>query len=350
LNRIRIYRCGGVVLEIGEKIFLLDVWGSCDKKFDAIFISHAHLDHISGLRKHLERLNVPLYISRESFKIAREVGEIPNGYNNVNFVSPGEELELDNIIISFHNSGHVIGGIMVKFEISDISLAYTGDFNYESSCVLEKADVLDSDILILDTTYGHPSYSFPSRSFLYDKIKEILLEIVENDKIPVLHGYALGKGQELTNIASRFLKKEIGVDKRVGFFNKLYERYTNRSLGNYLIGGNGSALVKGISNRRRRNDKHVHIIFTGWAMTNTFNTELSVPLSAHTGFIKLLDYVIENSPSKIYTLFGFEEYFAKFIKKDIKIDAIPLPRHPSDFEFSKRNKGKKHSTLHDFFG
>lgn len=348
MSRIKVYRCGGVVLEIENKTFLLDVWGSCSKKFDAIFISHAHSDHITGLKRLLERQNLPLYISRESFKIAKEIGEIPNGYSNVKFVSPGDELELDNITISFYNSGHVIGSIMVKFEVSDTSLAYTGDFNYESSYVLEKADVLYSDILIMDTTYGHPSYSFPSRKFLYDKIREVLLDIVESGKTPVLHGYALGKGQELTNIASKVLRDKIGVDGRVGFFNKLYEKHANRSLGDYLIGGTGKALIRGISGRRQKNENHVHILFTGWAMTNTFNAAISFPLSAHTGFIKLLDYVIENSPSKIYTLFGFEKYFAKFVSKDIKIDAIPLPRHPDDIKFSKRNRRKKHSTLYDF--
>ena len=342
VDRYKVYRCGGVVIQYKDKSFLLDPWGKCDKKFDAIFISHAHTDHFSSLKFYLKACQCPLFMSKETFKILSEIYQIPFGDRKIFIVSRGDETEIGNIKISFLHSGHVIGGLMFRFDLPSVSIGYTGDFNYENTAVLEKAEILGTDILIMDTTYGIPTYSFPSRKILYDKIKETLLDVVAEGKVPILHGYALGKGQELTKVAYMILKKSVGVDKRVGFFNRLYERYLGKPLGEYKIGGIGKAIVKGIAGRKYRDGQHVHIFFTGWAMTRSFNAGISFPLSSHNSFIKLLEYVMDSAPKKVYTLFGFEKQFADFIKKDLGVDAEPLPIRLSNKRISgSENKGNK---------
>ncbi|MGQ4892332.1 MAG: MBL fold metallo-hydrolase [Candidatus Njordarchaeia archaeon] len=338
MDNYKIYRCGGVVIEYNNKRFLFDPWGKCDKKFDAIFISHAHSDHFSGIKFYLKSCNCPIFLSRETFRILLDIYQIPLTGQKVVLVSRGDVVEIDGIDISFHNSGHVIGGLMFRLDLPHVSIGYTGDFNYEDTAVLDKADVLGTDVLIMDTTYGVPTYSFPSRKMLYNQIKELLMDIVDNGKIPILHGYALGKGQELTRVAYEALKRDIGVDKRVGFFNRLYERSLGKPLGEYGIGEIGSAIIRGISGRKYRSNQHVHIFFTGWAMIRNFNAGISFPLSSHNSFIKLLEYVIESTPSKIHTLFGFEKQFAKFVKKDLGIDAEPIPTYPNMGKKSNKEK------------
>jgi len=351
LDRVRVFRCGGVVLECGDVSFLVDPWGDCSRRFDAVFVSHAHLDHVSGLKKILDRCSCPVFLSRESFRILRETNLFPSKDFDARFVSAGEDVEVSGVNVSFFNSGHVVGGLMFLFDFGGVSIGYTGDFNFEDSVVFDRADVLGSDVLILDTTYGYPRYSFPPRSVLYKEIRELLNEIRDSDKIPILHGFSLGKGQELTKLADMFLEGPIGVDKRVGFYNRVYETATGRRLGNYVIGGGGSAIVKGMRRMKYRDGRFVHVVFTGWAMGNSFNAAIGVPLSSHTGFVKLLEYIIESEPKKVYTLFGFEKFFANFVKKDLGIDASPLPTMPEEVNFwrTKDVSGKKFFSLENYF-
>ncbi len=336
MSSVRIYQCGGIVVEINRKRFLFDAWGKCDGKFDAIFISHAHLDHVSSLSSYLESSNTPVYLTRETYEILRFYDIVKGKPKNIRIVKVGEEIDLTpNTTIGFLNAGHVAGSLMFRLESPCCSIGYTGDFNFEGSIILEPAELLNTDILVIDTTYGSPKYSFPPRSIIYEKIRETISEVVNNGKIPILHGYALGKGQELTKVVNTFLNHSVGVDSKVGAINRIYERFSGIKLGNYRIGELDPVLIRGISKRKYRSGNKVHIFFTGWAMTRRFNAAMSFPLSSHTGFIKLLDYIVKNDPKVVYPVFGFEKSFSRFIKHDLKVKAEPLPKHPLEIKLQK---------------
>lgn len=344
MGKLVIYECGGIVIEIGDHRLLFDPWGKCDGRFDAIFVSHAHMDHVAGLPSYMNG-KTPIYMSRETYEILKIQG-IANGPNPVIFISPKDNVEVSSKLnVSIYNAGHVVGSLMFKVENRKISIGYTGDFNFEENAVLPQADLMHPDILLIDTTYGSPRYSFPPRSVLYEKIRVLINDILDSGKKPILHGYALGKGQELTKVSSLFFSGKVSVDARVGQINRVYERITGNKLGEYSIGDGGPILIRGINKRKHRIGNHVHVFFTGWAMSRRFESAISIPLSSHTGFVKLLDYIVKNDPYMVYPLFGFEKSFSRFIRKDLGVKAEPIPKKPYEITYGSILRAGKRKYL-----
>src|SRR5262249_15051640 len=54
-----------------------------------------------------------------------------------------------------------------------------------------------ADILIMETTFGRPIYQFPPTDEVMQGVIRFCQQALDNDEIPVLYGYSLGKSQEL---------------------------------------------------------------------------------------------------------------------------------------------------------
>ena len=117
-------------------------------KIDAIFISHSHFDHISGLKKLIElypdipilssRITLDLFLLRDSNFLKQESQdtieeeEYRNVVQNVIFVENGEKIEFQdkNCYLSFFHAGHMPGALMLLAKINDFRFLYTGDYTY----------------------------------------------------------------------------------------------------------------------------------------------------------------------------------------------------------------------------
>jgi Cft2 family RNA processing exonuclease len=66
---------------------------------------------------------------------------------------------------------------------------------------------------------------------------------------------------------------------------------------------------------------------TGWALKfrPRLNGNTAFPLSAHADFIQLTNYVEEAKPKKVYTVHGYKEELANFIRRKLGINAEPIP-------------------------
>src|SRR6202008_4350800 len=77
------------------------------------------------------------------------------------------------------------------------SLLYTGDFKLRPGLSAEAAEYRHAETLIMETTYVLPIYRFlPTAEVIADLIK-FCAEALEDNQIPVLFGYSLGKSQEI---------------------------------------------------------------------------------------------------------------------------------------------------------
>jgi len=309
----------GILIKHKNKSILLDPDGNqgIPSKPDAILISHAHSDHIRGL-KYVYSKGVKVILSKETYAILLSLGYKFYSRDLI-FVKPGDRLSLSGFELAVYNAGHIFGSCMFSIELPRVTIGYTGDFNFEDTVIMRKADLIDADVLLIDATYGHPLFSFPPREILYKLIRENLKKLVESGVVPILHGYALGKGQELTRIAYDFIGGIVSVTKSVAKFNRLYENLNKSSLGNYVIGANGDVLIKGLKGvRETKNNKYKRLIFSGWTIKYGRG---GFPLSSHSGFTKIIDYIARVEPDFIVPLYSNAPFLARLIQKEFGIRA-----------------------------
>jgi Cft2 family RNA processing exonuclease len=117
-------------------------------KIDALFISHSHYDHVSGLKRLIEiypdipiltsRITLDLFLLRDSNFLKQESHdsieqeEYRNIIQNVIYVENGEKVEFQNknCYLSFFHAGHMPGALMFLAKINDFRFLYTGDYTY----------------------------------------------------------------------------------------------------------------------------------------------------------------------------------------------------------------------------
>ncbi|MFX1377714.1 MAG: MBL fold metallo-hydrolase [Promethearchaeota archaeon] len=117
-------------------------------KIDAIFISHSHYDHVSGLKELIKmfpdipvlssRITLDLYLLRDSNYLKQEQyneieeEEYRNIIKNVIYVENGTKIEFEepNCFLSFFHAGHMPGALMMQAKVNDFKFLYTGDYTF----------------------------------------------------------------------------------------------------------------------------------------------------------------------------------------------------------------------------
>jgi Cft2 family RNA processing exonuclease len=117
-------------------------------KIDAVFISHSHFDHVSGLKKLIKlnpelpilcsRITLDLFLLRDSHYLKQEQSdfieeeEYRKIVENVIYVENGDKLEFKDkhCFLSFFHAGHMPGALMFLAKVNDFRFLYTGDYTY----------------------------------------------------------------------------------------------------------------------------------------------------------------------------------------------------------------------------
>lgn len=213
-----------------------------DGEIDAVFISHAHQDHIGSLpiltrrqprakvfltpatarlteimlhnsvnvmsrqREELALGNYPLFTHREadqSREVWQEVG-VGQGWS-----FEGERLGSDPSETSFEffYAGHILGATGVLFRNGEQKIFYTGDVNFLDQTLQKRAafPAEPLDVLIIETTRGdralRPDYS---RATEEERFLNSLLDAFARGGSVLIPVFALGKTQEVLALLHRF--------------------------------------------------------------------------------------------------------------------------------------------------
>ncbi|MEM0048063.1 MAG: MBL fold metallo-hydrolase [Ignisphaera sp.] len=186
-------------------------------KIRAIFISHAHLDHVGAapifyvsstpaiystlLTALLSKIMIADMLRLSGYYLPFEYLELDTMINNIKSVSYGDTIEIDSALVKVFNAGHIPGSAMFRVEFKDGgSVLYTGDVNTIDTRVTKGAQLsgLEADLLIMESTYG--LYDHPSR----DRVEELFIEtvksVVEDGGIVLIPAFSLGRAQEILAI------------------------------------------------------------------------------------------------------------------------------------------------------
>jgi len=293
---------------------------------EKVFVSHAHSDHVAGHREVI--LSAPT---------ARLMQERVLGGRQENVLQFGEARSFSGtrgpFKLTLLPAGHIFGSAMGLVAAEGQTLLYTGDFKLRPGLSAEVCAPQTAEVLVMETTYGRPQYVFPATSEVLKSVTRFCREALENDEVPVLFGYSLGKSQELLcglsdaglpMMLHGSIYKLTKIYEQFGQCFPAYEHYeAGQARGKVLLcppNSIGSAMIRNLGKCRTA-------ILTGWAIDPNcryrYQCDAAFPLSDHADFPDLIEILRRVAPKKVYTLHGFAAEFAQTLR-DLGYDAQAL--------------------------
>lgn len=198
---------------------------------DAIFISHAHLDHTGSLpiisREYPE---APIYMTHatkdlvrvllyDSLKImSRQEGEIPiyaekhviDMLDRIVCFSPEHPIvpfDDRDIEIIFYSAGHILGASGIYIKSTEGSVFYSGDISMTNQHTVPGAAVpkLRPDVMLIESTYGDKLHA--NRQIEERRLVEMVDEVISRGGKILIPAFALGRAQEIILILRRAKNK-----------------------------------------------------------------------------------------------------------------------------------------------
>ncbi len=342
-------------------------------KLDAIFISHAHHDHIGSLPVLQNRHpNTPVIMTEAT-------GDLSSAmlHNSVNVMtSQRDELgileyplfthsELDEIRVqwmheplrkpfmvagsdvecTFYDAGHIMGSVGMRFKTEDKTVFYTGDVNFEAQTIAREADfpMESPDALIMETTRG--DYQRPegfTRRAEKERLATLIRETYAQGGAVLIPVFALGKSQELLVMIHELRQMDLIPEMPViigGLSAKvtvLYDHYSSESRRNYegfRILHDMSSLVAPRKKRKEitSNPRTIYALSSGMMSEGTTSNRFAMRfLDNPRNAVAFVGYTDPTTP-------GWKLRHAKpgdMIELDPKMPPVELRARVESFDFS----------------
>ena len=305
---------------------LADIWIDPSKPVKRALITHAHFDHFTfGCEEYLSTKETAVLIKK---RVGDNVNIKPFDY--------GEEFKINGINISFHPSGHILGSSQIRFIFAGEKWLITGDYKLQKDETCKKYEIVKTDYLISECTFGLPI-------FKWDQTKNIAINIskwINNspDKTSLLFCYSLGKAQRLLNeISKTDFEGNIYTHASIHKMNDCY-----RQLGICIkdtikienkkkiddLKGNLILLPPSLSKGSYlKNFKNIQTAFaSGWmsirALRNRSGYDKGFAISDHADWEGILEVVKKSEAKNVFFHHGDSEALSKYLVEKESINVL----------------------------
>lgn len=299
--------------------FYIDPWQPVEKAV----ITHAHSDHArGGSQSYLcHRYSLPLL-------------QLRLGPYNYQVVDWNEKVYMNDVAVSLHPAGHIIGSSQVRVEYKGEVWVVSGDYKIEPDGLSGVFEPIPCHTFISESTFGLPIYNWKPQQEIYHEIQNWVRSNEVAGKTAVLIGYSLGKAQRVLK-AIEEVTGNIYVHGAIwnvhetllqaGFKLPAVQRITpdmprDTFKGSVIIAppsADGSAWM-------RRFPSASTGICSGWMQVRgnqrRRNADAGFALSDHADWQGLLQAVKATGAQKVYITHGFQSVFSRYLN-EIGIDA-----------------------------
>ena len=207
---------------------------------DAIFVSHAHADHIGALPlAHAAYPQAPIYATRptqmlsgvmlnNAVNVMSSEGEgafftqeaVETTLGRIQLLEMGQWADLwEGWRVLFIRSGHIFGAVSILLQTPDGSFFYSGDvstfnqktidgFDQKTVDGLNKISELPApDFMVCEATYGGGIH--PSRTVEEMKLAKAVAEVIKDGGNVLIPSFALGRAQEIVLILKQAMISKV---------------------------------------------------------------------------------------------------------------------------------------------
>ena len=196
-------------------------FGFDPKTIDAVFITHAHLDHVGRLPKLIkEGFTGKIYLTPPSGDLAKlvledafqimsdehrrqyrpmlyEKQDILETLSRFHSLDYDHVMKLRNLSINLEDAGHIFGSAFIRVsEQGDGTAVFSGDVGNQHVPILRETVALpETDVLITESTYGNRIHEDESTREI--KLKEVVIKTIRQKGALVIPAFAIERTQQL---------------------------------------------------------------------------------------------------------------------------------------------------------
>ena len=232
----------GAAKEVGRSAFLVNVNGTNilmdygvllkrepifpmhvrPREVDAVVITHAHLDHSGFVPSlflsdsasvralgtpptfELSQLLMEDMIKISGFYLPFEYIDIITMMKHSKNLQYKESYMVNDVKVTLHESGHVLGGASVILEHNGKRIFYTGDINTRGSKLLRPADLDfgDIDLMIIESTYSQTEQV--PREQAEKELLEFSYDVVDRGGTLFIPAFSVERSQEIACVLKSY--------------------------------------------------------------------------------------------------------------------------------------------------
>ncbi len=294
--------------------FYLDPW----KPVDKAVITHGHSDHAYFGHKH--------YLCHEQTK---PILQLRLGDQHYQVLKWNEPIDINDVKLSLHPAGHIIGSSQIRLEYKGEVWVFTGDYKTENDGISGQFEPIRCNTFITESTFGLPIYRWKSQKEIFNDIREWIRRNKNNNKTSVLIAYSLGKSQRLLQIVAEEVEQVFAHGaiyntqqalQQAGWKFPEVKRVTSDIPKDVLqqsvvLAPSGADASPWI----RRFLPYSVGVCSGWMQVRgnvrRRNVDAGFALSDHADWNGLLDTVKATEAEKVYVTHGFQSTFSRYLNE-----------------------------------
>lgn len=321
---LKINHNSNIILEYSDSSLSIDPIRKSNNR-ELNLVTHAHKDHFSSIK-----------VDNSQYLATEPTLDIINSIFKVNkfgkHLEYNKNYKIDDLKYKIINSGHVLGSCSLVLEYNGTKITITSDINNIDTTTTKATVPEDTDILIIESTFGLEKDVFPDRKSEYTRFLKWLMLNRLNGKLPIVSAYPLGKTQEIIKLICDNTNFNIGLTNDAFEISKIYKK-NKIDLKNFeKINGNVNdldllilpppkltkTLIDALATTTKKSLAIASVTGQGHHTGERFK------ISDHCDVLGLLNYIEESKAKQVYTYHGNDIEFSKIITKKLGCYTKPL--------------------------